>query len=79
MILYRGVVRNGVVIVKDGLLPEGATVDVQYSPRKAEGPQEPFNNLLMRFAGTAKGVYPSDYARNHDHYLYGTPKREAGQ
>ncbi|MCY3023034.1 MAG: hypothetical protein NTW87_29000 [Planctomycetota bacterium] len=30
---------------------------------------------LLRFAGTAKGL-PPDMAENHDHYLYGTPKRK---
>lgn len=29
---------------------------------------------LLEIAGTAEGL-PSDYARQHDHYLRGTPKR----
>ena len=29
---------------------------------------------LREFAGTAEGL-PEDLAENHDHYLYGTPKR----
>jgi len=29
---------------------------------------------LMKFAGKAKGL-PRDLARNHDHYLNGTPKQ----
>jgi hypothetical protein len=29
---------------------------------------------LMQYAGKAKGL-PSDLARNHDHYLHGTPKK----
>jgi hypothetical protein len=29
---------------------------------------------LMKFAGVLKGL-PSDLARNHDHYLYGTPRK----
>ena len=29
---------------------------------------------LRKLAGTAKGL-PSDLARNHDHYLYGLPKK----
>jgi len=29
---------------------------------------------LKPIIGAAKGL-PSDLARNHDHYLYGTPKR----
>ena len=30
--------------------------------------------FLLRVAGTAEGL-PPDLAENHDHYLYGTPKR----
>ncbi len=29
---------------------------------------------LLEFAGTAEGL-PPDMAENHDHYLYGVPKR----
>lgn len=29
---------------------------------------------LLKFAGSVKGM-PRDLARNHDHYLYGTPKK----
>lgn len=31
-------------------------------------------DVFERFAGTAKGL-PADMAANHDHYLYGTPKK----
>ena len=30
--------------------------------------------MLLSFAGKAKGL-PGDVAENHDHYLYGTPKK----
>jgi len=30
---------------------------------------------LLRLAGSVKGL-PSDLAENHDHYLYGVPKRK---
>jgi hypothetical protein len=29
---------------------------------------------LLKAAGTCEGL-PADYAAEHDHYLYGTPKR----
>jgi hypothetical protein len=29
---------------------------------------------LLKYAGKAVGL-PPDAARNHDHYLYGTPRR----
>ena len=31
-------------------------------------------DFLLRIAGTAEGL-PPDLARNHDHYLYGAPRR----
>jgi ribosomal protein L18 len=31
-------------------------------------------SVLLKYAGKAAGL-PSDASRNHDHYLYGTPKR----
>ena len=31
--------------------------------------------LLLRYAGTVKDM-PSDLSRNHDHYLYGVPKKK---
>ena len=32
-------------------------------------------DALLEFAGKAEGL-PPDLAENHDHYLYGTPKRK---
>ncbi|HEU0040222.1 MAG TPA: hypothetical protein VFR76_13215 [Verrucomicrobiae bacterium] len=31
---------------------------------------------LLEIAGTAEGL-PRDMARNHDHYLHGTPRQES--
>lgn len=36
----------------------------------------PIGKVLLEFAGTAEGL-PPDMARNHDHYLYGTPRQES--
>ena len=33
-------------------------------------------NVLERFAGTVDA--PADWAEEHDHYLYGRPKRSSG-
>jgi hypothetical protein len=62
-------------------LPEGAVVRVEVVPpqESAEKGQESApapRTLLERFGnvfGAAVGL-PEDAARNHDHYLYGTPK-----
>ena len=42
---------------------------------KASHPRnESLADFVLRVAGTAEGL-PPDLAENHDHYLYGTPKR----
>ena len=69
-----GTVTNGVVVLDPGTtLPEGARVDVavrETAPQAAS----PLGALLLKHAGKAVGL-PEDAARQHDHYLYGTPKR----
>lgn len=42
--------------------------------RQKKAEEESVWTVLQEFAGAAKGL-PSDLAANHDHYLYGTPKR----
>jgi hypothetical protein len=36
--------------------------------------KESLGDFVLRVAGTAEGL-PPDLAENHDHYLYGTPRR----
>jgi len=37
-------------------------------------PAAGWGGFLLEVAGTAEGL-PADLAENHDHYLYGTPRR----
>ncbi len=75
---YEGTIQNGVVVFDNGAdLPEGTRVRVEpvnvtNEPGAAD---ESLSELLLRFAGAAGDGLPEDLARNHDHYLYGTPKR----
>lgn len=77
---YRGRVKNGVVVLEAGVcLREGMDVRVEpigEAQGAAEGPQETrrLREGLLSFSGVVKEG-PSDLARNHDHYLHGTPKR----
>jgi hypothetical protein len=77
---YRGRVVNGVVVLEAGVrLREGMDVRVEpvgETERAAEGPPEarPLREGLLSFSGVIKEG-PSDLARNHDHYLHGTPRR----
>ncbi len=75
---YTGEVRNGQIILENGVqLPEGTRVRVE--PVNGESPTgepEPGSlaAVLLKFAGVIDDL-PSDMARNHDHYLYGAPKK----
>ncbi len=77
---YRGRVKNGVVVLESGVrLREGMDVRVEpvgETQGVEEGPQEArqLREGLLAFSGVIKEG-PSDLARNHDHYLHGTPRR----
>lgn len=77
---YRGRVENGVVVLEPGAnLREGMDVRVEpvaEAEDTAEGSQElrQLREGLLSFSGTVKGG-PTDVARNHDHYLHGTPPK----
>lgn len=73
---YRGIVRNGVVILDDEtLLPDGTTVEVRPAMANDNSPilaDADFN--LDDLAKHAVDTGIPDLATNHDHYLYGHPK-----
>jgi len=75
---YRGRVKNGVVVLESGVrLREGMDVrvePVEETVSAAAGSQESrqLREGLLAFSGLIKEG-PSDLARNHDHYLHGTP------
>ena len=77
---YRGRVKNGVVVLESGVrLREGMDVRVEpvgETQGVEEGSQEArqLREGLLAFSGLIKEG-PSDMARNHDHYLHGTPRR----
>ena len=79
---YRGKVQQGVVVLEGGArLPEGAEVEVipveASSASNGDAPPaagETLAQRLLKFAGAAEGL-PSDFARNHDHYVHGSRVR----
>ena len=77
---YRGHISNGVVVFDEPVsLPDGTEVRIEPTtfPSDEAALDENGQTLgekLLKYAGKAKGL-PPDAARNHDHYLYGTPKK----
>lgn len=71
---YRGHVKNGQIALDEpAALPEGVEVTVEIVDR--DNDKSTIWKKLRELAGTVEGL-PSDMAENHDHYLYGTPKKE---
>ena len=71
---YTGKIRNGVVVLDNGAdLAEGTVVRVEPVQPAAESNGQG-HRALMKLAGVIKDK-PSDWARNHDHYIHGQPKR----
>jgi hypothetical protein len=69
---YKGKVKNGVVVLPaEAKLSEGAEVEV--TPI-AQSQGDDFTEMLVSIAKKVRGL-PRDLAEQHDHYLYGTPKR----
>jgi hypothetical protein len=78
--VYQGIVKNGVVVFKAQPPPEGTGVTVTVAPvpepsaADAAKAGDDIWTEMEKFAGRAPDL-PQDAARNHDHYLYGKPKR----
>jgi len=74
---YKGVVKNGVVVLENGEgLSDGTVVHVQPVGNRAEGDDDA--DSVFRLADRAKPTGIRDLAINHDHYLYGQPKVSHG-
>ena len=66
-----GRVENGAIVVEPPTkLPEGARVRIEV----ISGAEPSLFDRIGHLAGKAKHL-PPDAAQQHDHYLYGTPKK----
>ena len=77
--IYRGHVRNGTVVLDEPVvLPEGIAVEVELlgaTPEDTDDSGGPtWAEMLASVIGKAENL-PPDASVNHDHYLYGAPKR----
>ena len=79
--VYRGTVKNGVVVFENGSPPDGTLVRIEpvmpfcektATPQPASARPAIWDKLLA-LAGTVEGL-PPDASSNLDHYLYGHPK-----
>ena len=76
--VYRGKFQDGVVVLDDATgLSNGVCVTVE--PIKTEASPTLDNppswaETFKDFIGVAKDL-PEDFARNHDHYIHGAPKK----
>lgn len=75
--VYRGIVKDGVVVLREGgQLADGTEVRIEPiavgDVLPGEGPTlvEQFRDVI----GTVPEL-PADMAEHHDHYLHGAPKR----
>lgn len=76
--VYFGKVKNGRIELDPAAkLPEGTTVRVEPVENGAPKPNgvPPTEDLGYRLAELAMDFGADDVAREHDHYIYGTPKR----
>jgi len=88
--VYLGHVECGKVILDDAVaLPDGTAVTVavvrrddaasadavvgQSGPTEGPTDKQTFLERYAKYIGIVEGM-PADLAKNHDHYLYGTPK-----
>jgi len=56
-------------------LEDGTEVRVEpVKPVKKRAARKSLGQKMLEHAGTVKGA-PTDLAKNHDHYLYGRPRK----
>ena len=71
---YKGKVRNGVVVLPEGVsLPEDAEVNVELIGQGQPGQPISWAEIFKDVIGSVDDL-PPDMAENHDHYIHGTPK-----
>ncbi len=70
---FTGKVCGGVVVLPPGVtLPEGANVTVETVAAEPSGNE--LTRRLLKISQQVEGL-PADLAVQHDHYLYGIPKK----
>jgi hypothetical protein len=79
---YRAKMKDGQVVFEGGIKPaDGVELRVEEEAKttaeNTDDRKPTASEVLMKFAGIIKDPsVPSDGSFNHDHYIYGAPKRE---
>lgn len=72
---YKGHIENGVAVLDEPVsLQDGTPVLIEIDAENHVKTNKPLSERLSSIIGKAQGL-PEDAAVNHDHYLYGSPKR----
>jgi hypothetical protein len=74
---FTATVENDIIKLPTGVhLPDGTKVTIE--PQRTGSDEQPGSTLAERLAPFIGCIHTGlgDLAQNHDHYLYGTPKRE---
>ena len=75
---YKGHIKNGVVVLDEQVnLPDGTQVRVEAvgTVHEDEPSSQPMlTEIFKDIIGKGEGL-PSDGSEQHDHYIYGTPRR----
>lgn len=70
---YTGIVENGkVTLPAEAQLPNGTKVLIEPMEPAQTGPT--LAESMEEFVGVFNDL-PSDFAKNHDHYIHGTPPK----
>lgn len=73
--VYRGHIENGVAVLDETVdLKDGTRVRIEIATDEGQGCGRTLTERLASIIGKAQGL-PEDAAENHDHYLYGAPKK----
>ncbi len=72
--VYQGQVKNGVVVFESVPPPDGTVVRVEPVQEPPPSDEVSIWDKMKDFAGRAPDL-PLDAAHNHDHYLYGRPRK----
>jgi hypothetical protein len=74
MTFFGRVSKGAITLPPDSRLPEGTEVRIETIAPKGGSNRKEKAAALRKLAASIEGL-PADLAKNHDHYLFGTPRK----